>query len=153
MSLRTVIAAIILCAVTAARLIAGAMELSPATEVFLRQSLPGFEDFVLSPALTSELLPLGFQVTPGAVSGEDVSSADWFNATPKSVPHPSSVRERLWESEGPTSIDPEVRISTLKIALGGMTALLGLVLLGLVVSFFTMRETSNAGPPIYQPHS
>jgi len=152
-SLNTVSAAMIVSAITAARLIAGAMGFPSETDVFHAPPLPGFEDFILSPALTLELPALNLQATPDAMTDEHVTSADWFNAIPQDFPHPSSVRERLWESEGPASIDPEVRISTLKIALGGMTALLGLALLALVVSFFTMRESSEAGPPVYRPHS
>jgi hypothetical protein len=130
----------------AVRLTAGAMGLDSETAIFSAPSLPGFEDLSLSPVLQPEAPHLNLELiegTPADAFVRSTSSSDWLSGIPEILPQGTVARMPLWQAQGQPSADPGVRILTLRVALGGMTGLLALVLVLLVVSFFNMREPAN----------
>jgi len=133
-------------AITVVCLNASEVDVQLDTSVFHPPQVAGFEEFRLSPALNSEISQLNWTATAETAAQETVSSVDCRSGTPESLRMDSSIQERPWT--GQAVVDSNVRVPPLKLALGGMLALLALVLVGLAVSFFTIREPIDAKPRI-----
>ncbi len=122
-----------------------ALTLTPdsTNSLFASPPLPGFEDLLLSPALYPEFPLLNWTLVQNEPE-DAVSSTDWVGRVPAIMPHATSIHQPIWSSSPDTFGGTGVRSTTMKVALGGMIALLMLALLGFGVSFFTMREQAVA---------
>jgi hypothetical protein len=113
--------------------------------IFVQPAIAGLEDLPIAPVLIAEIPSLDLHPTSESEPAQSVSTADWSSGNAGMLSHSTSVWQTPWVSVQWESDAAAKRVSTLKVALGGMTAILALALIGLAVGFLTIREPETDG--------